>query len=496
MKLNKIKLKWKIFAYVLVFSIVVVSLFVFFQMFMLERFYKNTKINNMESLFDDIETLIINETDLNNDEFSQKIREKSGEEETSIVLFNETNNIVTQVGQNDVIFKLQNPDTMNKVRSSAPSNKKFYISFTSNFGPMPKMGPQEVTVFDNSSEFKKASKDSNIICGKIISYQGNNNYLLILESRLTPVAPAVKAFQSQLLYISIIILVLAVGIALFIASRISKPIKKMTDTANELAKGKRDIVFEGSGFAEIEELDNTLNYAVAELNKTDTLQKELLANISHDLKTPLTLISGYAEMMKDIPEENTPENLQLIVDEVNRLNELVNDLVPLAKLQAGTEEFNIKEVNLTKLLSEIIDRQQKLLESQEFTINFDFTDYIIIDADQHKLEQVIYNFITNAVNYSGDSKLIEVKQEIIGDEVKISVKDHGIGIKEEDLKVIWNRYYRVDKGHKRSVKGSGLGLAIAKEILQYHKFKYGAESVVNEYSIFYFIAPIKKKEAK
>ena len=116
----------------------------------------------------------------------------------------------------------------------------------------------------------------------------------------------------------------------------------------------------------------------------------------------------------------------------------------------------------------------------------------IIKADEHKISQVIYNFINNAINYSGTSLNIEVKQKIEGEMVKLEVIDHGIGIKNDELDVIWNRYYRVDKGHKRSSQGSGLGLSIVKEILEYHNFTYGVTSKEGEGSCFWFVAPIEK----
>ena len=193
---------------------------------------------------------------------------------------------------------------------------KFYITFE-NEVPAP-----------NNMDYPALTKspidsvDSSIICAKYITIN-RVDYLLVLDARLAPVDPAVATLKVQLIYISIIVLVLTICLALLIGHIISKPIININQSAKKLADGKRDIVFEGKGYEEIEELNNTLNYAVEELNKTEQLQKELLANISHDLKTPITLVSGYAEMMKDLPEENTPHNLQLIIDECTRLNLLV-----------------------------------------------------------------------------------------------------------------------------------------------------------------------------
>ena len=130
-------------------------------------------------------------------------------------------------------------------------------------------------------------------------------------------------------------ILLSFGLALFISSRLSKPLEQMNESAKQLGEGKYDIRFPEQGAREVAELAATLNYAAAELSKVEDLRRELIANVSHDLRTPLTMISGYAEVMRDIPGENTPENVQIVIDEANRLTGIVNDLLDLSKLQAG-----------------------------------------------------------------------------------------------------------------------------------------------------------------
>lgn len=458
---------------------------------MLESNYKNYKINAVENSYIEAENIVKdNNQDINN---SEKLKDISNNQETSILLFDDSGSVVIAYGASESEIKISDDETYQQIRDYAPRGKIFYMTFNNNIGPMPLHDNDlKVVITDNSKEFKKISLDNVIICAKFINYKGTSNYLLVVESRLSPVAPAVATLKTQLVYISIIVIVLAVLFAFIISWQISRPLKDMTLAANQLASGKRDIKFIGRGFKEIDELNNTLNYAVEELNKTDTLQKELLANISHDLKTPLTLIGGYAEMMKDLPEENTAQNLDLIVDEVNRLNNLVNDVLSLTRLQAGTETFNLSVYDITLSLNDLVKRQNLLWESRGFNIKFEYDKNVKIEADSHKIEQVFYNFISNAINYSGDKKEIIIKQEINGDMVKFSVIDFGCGIKEEDLKYIWNRYARVDKNHSRTVNGSGLGLSIVKEILEYHHFEYGVTSKVNEGSTFYFVAAIKE----
>ena len=194
-------------------------------------------------------------------------------------------------------------------------------------------------------------------------------------------------------------------------------------------------------------------------------------------------------MMKDIPEENTKENLDLIVQECNRLNLLVNDLLELSRLQSKTISFDNKRFNITKLINDIVERQ-KLLSDFDIEFNYESDCYVI--SDEKRISQVIYNFITNAINYSKDCKKIIVKLNKDSNKVTISVQDFGIGISKEELELIWNRYYRVDKTHQRSIIGTGLGLSIVKEILDHYGYSYNVESIEGKGSIFSFEIPISK----
>ena len=293
-----------------------------------------------------------------------------------------------------------------------------------------------------------------------------------------------------------------------ILSKKPKKIKKVLDFSEKYqAKGNTEVDILGQ---QINKMSDKLESTISELktantelvrdierkDKNDEIRKEFLSNISHELKTPIALIQGYAEGLKDCINDDVQSRdfyCDVIIDEANRLGFLVNDLLVLSRLSAKTENFNITNVNITEIIESIVRRQQKLLEKDKFEITFKYTEKVEIMADPVKMEQVIYNFISNAVNYSGTSKKIEVTQEIIDGEVKVSVKDYGIGIKSEDLEYVWDRYYRVDKGLQRSTQGTGLGLSIIKGILDYHEFKYGVESTVGEGSTFYFSAKLNKK---
>lgn len=313
-------------------------------------------------------------------------------------------------------------------------------------------------------------------------------YLTIVSARLTPVNATVQMIRQELIFVSIIMIILALVLAMVISRFISKPLSQMNESAKELAKGNYDVEFHDQSSLEISELGSTLNYTARQLKKTEQLQHELIANVSHDLRTPLTMIQAYAEMMRDIPGENTQENVQVIIDEAGHLTGMVNDLLDISKLQAGVTQLNKTHFNLTANLEEAVQRIGRMASANEFTIELicDHDKEVFVDVDEFKIYQVVYNLINNALNYSGDSRHVTVRQECIGDTVKVSVQDFGLGIAKENLPLVWERYYKIDKEHRRSFNGSGLGLAIVRKILELHNARYGVDSTLGQGSTFWF----------
>ncbi|MCI9193392.1 MAG: HAMP domain-containing histidine kinase [Acutalibacter muris] len=268
------------------------------------------------------------------------------------------------------------------------------------------------------------------------------------------------------------------------------PITEINESAKRLGEGDYSVRFGGRGSREVGELADTLNFAAEELSKTDGLRRELLANVSHDLRTPLTMIKGYAEVMRDLPGENTPENVQIIIDEAGRLNDLVNDLLDLSRLQAGVLELSRERFDLTGSIKEILTRYDKLAD---FSFPFEPEENIYVMADKLKISQVVYNLVNNAVNYAGADKTVALAQEVIGNDVRISVTDTGEGIPQDKLRDIWDRYYKVDQEHRRAQVGTGLGLSIVKNVLDLHGGSYGVISELGKGSTFWFQLPIDKE---
>ena len=320
-------------------------------------------------------------------------------------------------------------------------------------------------------------------------------YFLMLDTELTPISSTVNTLQTQFFWLCGAMLILTVLLTLFLSESIARPLNDITAKAGKLAKGDYTADFMGKGYREAEELAGALNFAAGEIGKTSQLQKELIANISHDLRTPLTMIRGYSEMMRDIPGENSPENIQLIIDETERLTVLVSDLLDLSKLQAGTMKPNRVELDLSETVRDAVGRYDQMLRHKGYRVEYRVPDVpVMIFVDRTMLLQVIYNLLNNAVNYTGQNKLVTVTLTVVGDFARVSVRDTGEGIPPEQIAQIWDRYYRADKLHKQATMGSGLGLSIVKEVLDKHAARYGVESALGVGSVFWFELPLFKPQ--
>jgi len=303
----------------------------------------------------------------------------------------------------------------------------------------------------------------------------------------------VKALIAQWILLSSVVMIIAVVIGYFVARRLVQPIDNINKMAKQLASGKKEVYFASSGYTEIDEISNSLSLTAKQLEETDVLKNELIANVSHDLKTPITLIKSYAEMVRDLSGDNKAkrtEHTNVIIAEADRLTMLVNDLVELSKLNAHANELNPTQFDIGEL---VIETARSFASLEGFTFDFDVDEGLYVFADKEKIKQVVFNLVNNAVNYSGERKYVGVKAKRIDNDVRVDIIDHGEGILSSEINFIWDRYYRSDRKHKREVKGSGLGLSIVKGILTSHDAHFGVESTYGEGSDFYFVLNYSSK---
>lgn len=327
-----------------------------------------------------------------------------------------------------------------------------------------------------------------ILCARAVSSRQGRR-LILLVSVVTPVGSTTEALQAEFWFICALLAVFALGLALLTSRKISAPIIRLNQAAKRLGKGQFDVEFQGGGYREIHELSDTMAQAARQLGRQDDLRRELLANVSHDLRTPLTMIIGYAEAIRDLPGEDTPENIQVIIDEAARLNQLVTDLLDLSKLQAQSQPLDIQVFCLTDSVREALARLDKLASAAGYQVIFRQDREVYVRADELRLSQVIYNLVGNAIAHTGEDRRVVVDQLTRPGFVRIQVTDSGPGVPPEERQLIWERYYKKSKNNRRPDMGSGLGLAIAKAALIQHGALYGVESGPDHGSIFWFELP-------
>ncbi len=321
--------------------------------------------------------------------------------------------------------------------------------------------------------------------------RGSDLYLMIV-SVVEPIDSTVLIMRRQFPYIIGIVFVLGMIVSYFVSQKLSEPILELNETAKELAIGKYDINFPFSGVYEVDQLSNTLNYATKELSKMEEMRVSIVANVSHDLKTPLTVIKSYSEMIKDISGENKEMrdgHLDIIISEADRLTEMVNSILDVSKLEMQMDELNLEEISLRELTENLIQKLDVLRAKQNYEFVIEGNSEGLINGDQSMIYQVLYNFASNAVSFVGPDKKIIFEIQEDDKEVTYSIIDHGRGIPESEKEKIWERYYTDHHNHIRNVVGTGIGLHIVRVILEKHKFKYGVDSELGKGSRFYFVAP-------
>ena len=309
------------------------------------------------------------------------------------------------------------------------------------------------------------------------------------------VLPLQDTLNRQLL-LTIGAILLGTGLVGFTMARsISEPIIETNKAARELSRSRYTRPSYSGGYREIAELNDTLVRAAEDLSRVEDLQRELIANISHDLRTPLTMIGGYAEAMRDIPEEMTPENMQIIIDEAGRLNTMVNEVLEFSSLRAGNLKLEMAPFNLTALIRGICSRVSKMSSVDGYTVLFDAEEDLTVLGDSGRISQVVYNLLGNALTYTGADRTVQVAQKRTGAMVQVSISDSGEGIAPEELPYIWDRYYRSRENHRRAVIGSGLGLNICRGILEKHDAPFGVKSEPGQGTTFWFRLPAAEQDA-
>ena len=433
-----------------------------FQIFFLEKFYTFSKIHDVEKAASQMTADFYLDSSA---EFSEKLEKIASENDLCIEVVDKYGrSLYTKEYSVDCIIHKNSPHSYMK-RIKDNGNNPIWLKQT------------------NSK-----NNYSMLLYGCVLGSKTEPKGYLLVNTSLVPVGSTVSIIKRQLMLITLILIIFAFLFSLYLSEHISKPIDKITAAAENLARGDFNTKFDGRGYLEVRQLADTLTYAEKELSRVDNMQRDLIANVSHDLRTPLTMLKAYAEMIRDLSGDNPVkrnEHLEIIINETDRLSLMVNDILDLSKLESGRQKLEPSEFQISAKLGEIIGRFKGISEKMGYSINFTPDEEKVVVCDVVKIEQVIYNLINNAINYTGKDKQVFVRQINTPDGILIEVEDTGDGIEEDKINLIFDKYYR-SENHKREIIGTGLGLSIVKAVLKLHGYDYGVRSVLGEGSVFWF----------
>lgn len=328
----------------------------------------------------------------------------------------------------------------------------------------------------------------------------NGNYLL-LGTAVEPIVESVNIANRFFIITGIITIIVGSIIILFLSKRFTKPILELNEIAQRMAKLDFSKKYTGKTNDEIGQLGKSINIlsdklerAIRELKeaneklkkdiererKIDEMRKEFISNVSHELKTPIALIQGYAEGLKvnvNQDEENKNYYCDVIIDEAHKMNRMIKQLLDLSQLESGYMHIEKEDFNITVLIEEILKKNTLIFEEKNISVLFDYEEQFIVNADVYMTEQVITNYLTNAVNHVDDKRIIKVEVKRKNGKVIVYVYNSGKHIPDDELDKIWISFYKTDKARTREYGGTGLGLSVIKAIQKAHGNGYGVENV-------------------
>lgn len=452
-------------------SLVILLIFVF-QIIFLDRFYADTEIiqinRTCRKIVEDIESL-----------------DKISDISTSFRLISKIEEITFK---KQLIFRILELESGNVIEfSSANSN------FSQNM------------MRENLNEILKSASSGRVVTEEANHHRFNNKLLflgfpiyneaeevsgaLAVVIPMAPVDYTIDILRKQL----IVILSIAFFISIWTSSKLSKsftkPILEIRKVADDYTRGDFEQKLNYSTKDELGDIANKINQMGVALSKNEVLKRRLISNVSHELRTPLTIIRGYAETLRDITgddEDTRNQELEVIINQSKRLANIVEDVLSLSKLESGTDNLKLETFSIYELLENIRRMYEMNADGRTFHLQIEEAKEYMVFADKGKIEQVLHNFISNALRHTNIDENVSIKILEKGNQIRVEVVDEGDGIPEDDLEYIFERYYKARQGDERKYTGTGLGLAIVKSILDLHDVKYGVETTLGEGSKFWF----------
>lgn len=463
----------------------------------LESFYLYSKTQTVRGVYEKI-----------NNYYNLNGSDSNIEEELQRIAFNNNFDIFVETDQNVIVFS---------------TNRDFYtiLEMITNVREYGEENRNNVIYKDEDIRIEKINDQYNNISYILLSGRLDNGYNLYISIPAVPIEESVEISNQALIVIGIIILLISAFIASYISKKFTTPIVELNDITNKMARldfsqkyriadtddeinelGKNintmSDKLEGT-IKQLRENNLELEKDIEEKSKIDEMRKQFISDVSHELKTPIALIQGYAEGLVEnvnTDDESRKFYAEVILDESNKMDTLVKQLLELMKLEYGKREFNNENFDIVELINEVIRKCKVMIEEKNIDIVFPSKSPIIVNADDFYIEQVVTNYFTNAIKHTievNKEKKIEIRIEEKEDKIRISVFNTGNNIPEEHLNKIWGRFYKEDSSRNRTDGGTGIGLALVKAIMNNYKNDYGVINKENGVE-FYFDLDKEKSE--
>lgn len=476
----------KLFLTVSLLLILVILTVLLLNTTVLEHYYRNQK-----------EQLLIDVYSSASDYYSNHLIDSTSEFLAELQKIDLTKNIEIVVCDldNNVLFSSSSNFLKNGFYFSSPFsvNPKEY-----SFDYLEKSLTDETPYFIKTCADYKLNSDFMMLYGKL-----NSNYLIFIRTPLEAIRESVKISNSFLIFVGSICILISSIITFLISRAFTKPIKELNEIALSMANldfSKKYVVTTNDEIGTLGKSINTLSdnlqktiqdlkdanidleKDVEEKSKLTEMRSQFISDVSHELKTPIALIQGYAEGLVDgilTDEESKKYYCEVILDEANKMSNLTKDLLDLSRLEYGKNELRLEVFNITDLISSTLKKNELLFREKNVTCQFNSSEPVLVYADSNRIEQVLTNYLSNALKHVCNENIIRCTLENHDNKVKVTVFNSGKQIDKEDLPRLWTRFYKVDSSRNRSVGGTGLGLSLVKAIMMQHKNNFGVNNVEN-----------------
>ena len=469
-------------------SIVLLSWFL--NTLFLEKYYKNVKSEAMEDTFEMV-------NDYFNNDAPQKYNERTiitqcEEESISVLVIDSSLRVQLSSG-----FSVQGDNLLQRLKDlifNKESLPQKTINTTENYALY--------EICDDTTKVEYLE-----IYGSL-----DNGDILIMRSSIDGIKNSIGVYNRFFLYVGLVLIVICIFVTIFIARNVAKPIKKLANISTKMSNLDFSAKYEDDACDEIGMLGNSMNImsdrlckSISELKnaniklqtdleekeKIDEMRKEFISNVSHELKTPIALISGYAEGLKECVNDDDAQSrdfyCDVIIDEASKMNKMVMKLLTLNQIEFGSMQVDMERFDIIELIEQILANFKVMFDEKNIRVVFDNSKPCYVWTDEFQISEVLTNYISNAINHIDGEKIIFITLCDDGNKVTLSVRNTGKNIPENELDNIWIKFYKVDKARTREYGGSGIGLSIVKAISNALKQECGVKTTKDGVEFFFTV---------